>query len=99
MRETSVGQSAGKQAEQVLRTRGSRAFCRVDLPIMGLAFRNDHHAAVTIQAGEILEVVGPAQDDRFMIVEFKGEQCIVFERDLKYRGKPVPAGKARAAVA
>jgi hypothetical protein len=72
------------------------AFYRADLPMMVLAFRDNHDAAVTIQAGEILQVVGPAQDDRFVVVKVKGEQFLVFERDLKDRGKLVPDRKAPA---
>lgn len=71
---------------------------RVDLPIMVLAFRDNHQAAVSIQAGEIFDVVAPAQDDRFVIVDLKGEQFLVFEADLKDRGRAVPDKKARTAV-
>lgn len=61
-----------------------------DLPIMVLAFQDNHDAAVTIQAGETLEILGPAQDDRFLVVRVKEEQFLVFECDLKYRAKPLP---------
>ena len=65
--------------------------------MMVLAFRDNHRAAVTIPAGEIFKVVGPAQDDRFVVVDVKGEQFLVFECDLKYRGKPIPDRKAKSA--
>ena len=65
------------------------AVYRVDVPTMVLAFRDNHRAAVTIPAGELFKVVGPAQDDRFVVVDVKGEQFLIFEYDLKYRGKPV----------
>jgi len=64
---------------------------------MVLAFRDNHRAALTIPAGEILKVVGPAQDDRFVVVDVKGEQFLVFECDLKYRGKPISEKKAKSA--
>jgi hypothetical protein len=73
------------------------AVYRVELPMMVLAFKDNHRAAVTMQAGEVFKVVGPAQDDRFVVVDVKGEQFLVFECDLKYRGKPVPDRKARSA--
>jgi hypothetical protein len=78
-------------------SRGLKRY-RVSLPMMVLAFRNNHQAAVTIQAGEVLEVVGPAQDDRFVIVNVKGEQFLVFDCDLKERGKLLPDRKIRAAA-
>jgi hypothetical protein len=55
---------------------------------MVLAFRDNHQAAVTISDGEVFEVIGPAPDDRFIVVEVKGEEFLVFESDLRERGKP-----------
>lgn len=78
---------------------GPKVRYRIDLPMMVLAFRDNHHAAVTIQAGEILEVVGPAQDDRFVVIDVRGEQFLVFECDLKDRGEPIPDKKPRWAAA
>ncbi len=66
---------------------------RVDRPMLCLAFRDNHHAAVTIQAGKVFEVVGPAQDDRFVIVDIGGEQFLVFCSDLTDYGKLVPDTK------
>jgi hypothetical protein len=65
---------------------------------MVLTLRDNHHAAVTIPAGEVFEVVGPAEDDRFVVVDVRGEQFLVFECDLKDRGKLVPGKKARPAA-
>ena len=70
----------------------------IDLPLMVLAFRDNHQAAVTIQAGEIFEVVGPAQDDRFVVVHVRGEQFLAFDCDLKDHGKPIPGHKPRRAA-
>lgn len=71
---------------------------RFDLPTMVLASRNNHQSAVTIEAGEIFEIVGPAQDDRFVLAKVRGEEVLVFDRDLKDRGRPVLERKARAAA-
>ena len=49
---------------------------------MVLAYRNNHEAAVTIPAGKSIEIVGPAKDDRFVIVKADGEEFLVFETDL-----------------
>lgn len=62
---------------------------RVDRPLLCLAFRDNHHAAVTIQAGQVFEVIGPAQDDRFVVVEVKGDRFLIFDSDLKDFGKLV----------
>jgi hypothetical protein len=56
---------------------------------MTLAFLDNHHAAVTIPAGSIVDVKGPAADDRFCVVEVGGEELLIFAADLDYRGKPV----------
>ncbi len=87
-----------KEAESVKRTQVG-ALYRADVPLMVLAFRDNHQAAVTLPAGEVLEVVGPAQDDdRFVVVDARGEQFLIFECDLMYRGKSLPDRKARAAA-
>ena len=42
---------------------------RLTLPMMVLAFKDNHQAAVTIPAGTLLEVVGPVEDDdRFLLI-------------------------------
>lgn len=88
-------QGSDHQIEPTART--LMAVYRVELPMMVLAFKDNHRAAVTMQAGEVFKVVGPAQDDRFVIVDVKGERFLVFECDLKYRGKPIPDRKAKRA--
>jgi hypothetical protein len=54
---------------------------------MVLAFRDNHHAAVTIPAGEVFDVIGPSTDDRFIVISIKGEELLVFESDVKERGE------------
>lgn len=72
-------------------------YYRANLPIMVLAFRDNHEAAVTIPVGEVFEVVGPAQDDRFLIVKVRGEEMLVFESDPKDRGEIVQLEQATVA--
>ena len=72
-------------------------FYRIDLPMVALTSRNNHQGAVTIQAGEIFEVVGRAQDERFVVAKVRGEQVLIFDYDLKDRGKPVHGQIARGA--
>lgn len=62
--------------------------CRADLPIMVLAFRDNHQAAITIAADETFEFVGPDRDDRFSIVRTRGEEFLAFESDLRNRSTP-----------
>lgn len=62
---------------------------RVNRPLLCLAFRDNHHAAVTIRAGQVFEVIGSAEDDRFVVVEVKGDQFLIFDSDLKEFGKLV----------
>jgi hypothetical protein len=59
---------------------------------MVLAFRDNHQAAVTIPPGDTLEVIGPAQDDRFVIVSIKGEEFLVFESDIRKGGEFLSPG-------
>jgi len=54
---------------------------------MVLAFTDNHEAAITLPAGHIIDVIGPAEDDRFFIVTSLGEQFHVFASDLADRGK------------
>ena len=64
---------------------------RIDLPTMVLAFRDNHEAAVTIPAGAIVEVIGPAEDDRFSVVSVNDERFHMFASDLADRGKQIEA--------
>lgn len=68
---------------------------RVNLPIMVLAFRDNHKVALHVSPGEIFEVVGRAEDNRFLVAEVRGERLLVFECDLEDRGQILPNRKAR----
>lgn len=62
---------------------------RMDLPILALAPEQgeDHHqGAVTILANQIVEVVGAAADERFLVVRRNEELFHVFASDLASRG-------------
>ena len=41
---------------------------RLDRPMMVLAFKDNHQAATTIPAGQVVELIGPAKDDRFFVI-------------------------------
>jgi hypothetical protein len=69
---------------------------RASQPIMVFAFRDNHQAAITVPAGNILEVIGPAQDDRFVIVSIKGEEFLVLQSDLMTRGELFFLGVAQS---
>jgi len=58
------------------------------LPTIALASRDSHQAAVTIPAGTMMNVVGQAEDSRFLVVEADGELFQVFETDLMDHGTP-----------
>lgn len=75
--------------------RETKARFRLSLPIMVLAFRDNHHAAVTIQAGEIIEVAGLAEDNRLVMIDVKGKQFLAFDCDLKARGELISDRSAR----
>ena len=68
---------------------------RVNLPLMVLAFKDNHYAAVTIPAGEILEVAGPAPDNRSVVIDVTGEQFLAFDCDLKDHTELVSNRNAR----
>jgi len=58
-------------------------------PTMVLAFKDNHQAAVTVPSDKIITVIGPAEDDRFVVVAVDDEQFLMFASDLKDRGKLV----------
>ncbi len=63
-----------------------------NFPIMVLAFRNNHQAAVTIPADCVFEVMGSDLDDRFVIVRVRGEEFLVFVSYLHDRGTRLGEG-------
>jgi len=64
----------------------------LNLPMMVLAFRDHHQAAVTIPAGTLIEVVGPVEDDdRFLLIKADDGQFHIFASDLADRAEPVVA--------
>jgi hypothetical protein len=54
-----------------------------------LAFKDNHHAATTIPACAIVDVVRPDVDDRFLFVIVSEEELLIFAADLNERGTPV----------
>jgi hypothetical protein len=72
---------------------------RTELPFIALSYRDDHHAAFTIPSGKLIRVIGPAEDDRFLVIEIDGEQFQAFETDLKSRcSVHAERGPARAGL-
>jgi len=60
------------------------------LPIMVLAFNDNHQAAVTIPAGTLIEVVGPVEDDdRFLLIGTADGEFHIFASDLASRAEPL----------
>jgi len=63
---------------------------RLDLPILALApLKDGHQDAVTIPVGQIVEVIGPAEDEHFLIVSADGQEFHIFASDLSSRAKQV----------
>jgi hypothetical protein len=61
---------------------------RIFQPMLVLAFKDNHQAAITVQAGQIIDVIGVVpEDDRFVIVSVHGDQFHAFASDLADRGK------------
>lgn len=84
-----AGRTSAQPAQQAgIRPPRQTTRYRATSPMMVLAFRDNHQNAVTIPAGEAFEVVGPAQDDRFIVVEVDGDEFLIFESDLRECGKP-----------
>lgn len=65
--------------------------------MMVLGSAGNHHAAVTVPAGKMIEILGPAQDDRFVRIQVDGEQFEAFQTDVQERVKDL-ASNRRAAV-
>jgi hypothetical protein len=58
---------------------------------MVLASKDNHQTAVSIPAGKIVDVVGPAPDDRFVIVNLDGEHLVAFASDIADHAAPIKA--------
>ncbi len=62
---------------------------RIDLPMTALAFGKNHRVVTTIQAGQVVDLIGPAEDKRFVVVSVNDEQLEIFASDLAARGKQI----------
>ncbi|HTS77986.1 MAG TPA: hypothetical protein VMG40_17365 [Bryobacteraceae bacterium] len=71
---------------QLARKRGGFMRCRLNAPLMVLAYGDNHQAATTVPAGETIEVLGLDRDDRFSVVCVRNEKFIAFESDVRERG-------------
>ena len=57
--------------------------------MMVLGDTDNHQAAISIPAGKIIEVLGPATDDRFVTVSVDGNKFEVFRTDLAERCRTI----------
>jgi hypothetical protein len=56
---------------------------RFSHPIVVLAFEDNHQLAVSVPAGQIVDVIGPAEnDDRFLVLTVNDEPFHAFASDL-----------------
>jgi len=60
--------------------------CHLNAPLMVLAYRDNHQAAVTVPAGRTIDVLRQDQDERFCVIRVDGEEFLAFESDLLGRG-------------
>lgn len=86
---TSAGGRASAVCSPAQPPSSEKTLYRATLPTMVLTFRDNHDFAIPIAAGEVFEVVGTAEDDRFVIVNVKGQEFLIFAVDLKRRCKRV----------
>ena len=72
---------------------------RINLPTMVLASKDNHQAAVTIQAGTNIEVIGPVEnDERFLVIKAGNEEFHIFASDLAARAERVVVRESIAGV-
>jgi hypothetical protein len=65
---------------------------RFNHPIMVLAFEDNHQLAVSIPVGQIVEVIGAAEnDDRFLVLSVNDEPFHAFASDLADGAEQVSA--------
>jgi hypothetical protein len=67
---------------------------RIDVPTMVLEIRGKHQAAVTLPAGKLVKVIGPAVDDRFVVVQVDDKLFHLFASDLPDRRKTDEGGRS-----
>lgn len=58
---------------------------RINLPILAIASRDRYTVVISIPPGRIVNVLGPAEDKRFVIAGVGGERVDVFAADLADR--------------
>ena len=70
---------------------------RIELPTTALALGENHPVVTTIQAGQVVDLIGPAEDKRFVVVSLNGEQLETSLRtwrpaESRSQGLPRPPG-------
>ena len=72
---------------------------RTELPFIAVAHRDDRHAAVTLPSGKLIRFIGPAEDDRFLVIEIDGEQFRSGPEESRPRSRGAPPGAGLSASA
>lgn len=58
---------------------------QVDRELMVLASNGNHRAAVSLRVGRVIDILGPAQDTRFVRIAVDGEEFEAFQTDVAER--------------
>lgn len=69
---------------------------RMICEMMVLASKDNHDAAVSVPIGKVIEVLGPAHDDRFLRVNVDGREFEAFKTDVEERCAPIGGEGQRA---
>ena len=72
--------------------------CYPQSPLLLLAFRDNHEAAVPVPEGKLIEALSCPDDDRFMIVVVDGEEFHAFAEDVRAQCVAVPAKRPTLAL-
>ncbi|MBZ5602627.1 MAG: hypothetical protein LAO79_10010 [Acidobacteriia bacterium] len=59
---------------------------RIHSSTIALTVSGNHQAACSVHKGDVVEVVGPSADERFVLVRLNGEELYMFQADLTQRG-------------
>jgi hypothetical protein len=70
---------------------------RINLPILAITSGDRYAAVVTIPPGRIVNVLGPAEDERFVIAGVGSERVDIFASDLADRRVASPQDVLRRA--
>lgn len=72
--------------------------CYPRSPLLLLAFRDNHDAAVPVAPGKTINVLSLPNDDRFMIVIVDGEEFHAFTEDVRALCVAIPSKRPALAL-